>query len=173
MAPWLRRVAPGALLVAACDLAFPLHEEPPQITYACGPSLRCSVSNINVGCCVITNVSTGSPPSNYEYECVTDKQCAIDRGDPADAGPAREITCDNASTCPGDASACCWPSTSVPTVTYCFPTNDINCAYELCDPDAAAPCVDAKHVGWKCVPSSNELLTAPLGYNVCAPADAG
>src|SRR5580693_2385864 len=84
MAPWLRRVAPGALLVAACDLAFPLHEEPPQITYACGPSLRCSVSNINVGCCVITNVSTGSPPSNYEYECVTDKQCAIDRGDPAD-----------------------------------------------------------------------------------------
>jgi hypothetical protein len=163
-------------MVCGCDLLFPLVEDagpPPGTAFACGPSLSCSLSNPNVGCCVLTNVDAGKAPGSYHYECVTGAQCAKDDG--LDAANHVEIHCDNGAQCPTAGQVCCWPSTPVPTTTYCFPMSDVNCANELCDPDAATPCIGVRHVGFECVPASSVvgLGLAPLGYNVCVPPDAG
>ncbi|HEY1955368.1 MAG TPA: hypothetical protein VGH28_07140 [Polyangiaceae bacterium] len=140
-------------------------------TVFCGPSLECSRSNLSIACCVLFNADSGLPPENYRYECVDNATCAADQG--KDSGAAM-ITCDDGTDCPNPADVCCWASTLQPRVTYCFPPSSTNCIYEVCNPDAATPCIDVKHIGWKCVPSGTvDPFEAPLGYHVCVPPDAG
>ena len=130
----------------------------------CGPSLECSLANPAIGCCV-TFRDSGTPPANYGYACLTSTEC-VEAG-----GPATEIKCDNGKDCPNPSNICCWPSTSVPRVTYCFLPDASNCTWELCDPNAAVPCIN--HPGYACVPSGPPYYPlAPLGYYFCV-RDAG
>jgi hypothetical protein len=148
---------------ASGDATAEATEDPGTIT--CGPDASCSLSNVNIGCCVITNVDSGFPPTNYKYECVDQAQCAKDQG--VEAGVGKLISCDEGSDCTNPTDVCCWANTAVPTQTYCFAQDAGNCTNELCDPTTPVPCTNARHVGWKCVPSSGVLPKAPLGYFVC------
>ena len=185
-----------AMFGAGCDLVLPIVEgeagvdatadvnpgsdaaeedvlAPPN-SFICGPSLTCPLANPNQGCCVITYVDSGVAPNSYEYQCIMGSQCAAANG--SDAATRNEIHCDNGAECPGGNDVCCWPSAMVPDTTYCFPASDTGCVYELCDPNAAMPCIGVKHVGWSCVDVSKvgPLGLAPRGYHVCvAPGDAG
>ena len=132
-------------------------------TVFCGPSLECSTSNPTVGCC-LTFSDSGSPPENFGYACLTGAQCA-------EAGPpfvAQLIQCDEPSDCnPGHV--CCWPSTTTPRITYCFPQDAGNCFAELCNPNDPVPCIN--HPGFTCKPTQPGFptKTPALGYFVCGP----
>lgn len=181
-----------AWTLPACQLVLPIREAPDggadaeadvavdaadegrvqdDTTVFCGPDLSCSRSNPQIACCVLFSDS-GLPPANYRYECVNNATCAADEG--LDGGNAPMITCDDGTDCPNPTDVCCLPSAPQPRVTYCFAPSATNCAYELCNPDAATPCNDVKHIGYVCVPTGSVVpYEAPLGYHVCVPPDGG
>jgi hypothetical protein len=193
-------VAVSLAACASCDLAFPIVEGSPDgsifdaasmdgdvtdstadasgdigpTTYQCGPSIMCPLSDVQIACCVITNIIDASTkaPESYEYACVTGVQCAQDNGQ--DSGSRSEIHCDNGADCPNPDNVCCWPSAATPTTTYCFAASATNCAVELCNPSAQKPCIDINHIGYVCVSvDDTNLGLAPRGYFVCVPPDGG
>src|SRR5439155_3346652 len=136
------RLAPFVMM--GCELVLPIHEtvdagldasdaaserQQTSDTVFCGPSLSCSLSNPQNGCCV-TFADSGSPPENFIYSCLTKDQCG-------EAGPpfiAQIIQCDEPSDC-AQNQICCWPSTPTPRISYCFPQDAGNCTTELCNPN--------------------------------------
>jgi hypothetical protein len=126
----------------------------------CGPSLSCSLSTPGNGCCV-TFSDSGVAPENYGYSC-SDRANCTEAG-----GGGGIIACDHGAECPNHSDICCWPGAPVPRTTFCFAADASNCSTELCDPDAAMPCVN--HPTYSCQPTgpASPLPLAPLGYFIC------
>jgi hypothetical protein len=136
----------------------------PSESVTCGPALSCSIAVPGAGCCV-TFSDSGEAPFNYDYACAGKARCL-------EAGGAGLIACDISTQCPNPSDVCCWPGEQVPRVTYCETVEAGDCAHELCNPDAAMPCI--YHPTYHCVPTGPDspLPLAPLGYSICVP-DAG
>jgi hypothetical protein len=149
--------------LAACDAVLPIHEGRPQddTSVFCGPVLACGRNDPAVACCVTVGDS-GVAPESFVYSCTTKDGCV------AAGGPSTLISCDEPSDCANDGSkVCCWPSTTMPRVSYCFPSEATNCATELCNPNDAVPCVN--HAGYTCEPTTVGWpdTASPLGYFAC------
>jgi hypothetical protein len=168
------------LVVAGCELALPIHEsvdggvdaggdgrEQTSDTVFCGPTLACSISNPQNGCCV-TFADSGSPPQNFIYSCLTKDQCA-EAGSPYGA---QILQCDEPSDC-NAGQVCCWPSTNTPRISYCFAQDAGNCFTEMCNPNDAVPC--RNHPTFNCAPTRPGWpdQNPPLGYTACRNPNLG